>query len=212
MSNLTAEHYSVVGITGHPCVECGRALPILRRNADGYSCSFSITERMHIWEPGDNYYSFPSPMPIPPSCVRDGLINEQPVAIYAGEELFAICGIMPPADWQTKDGYYMTCESDSVVAETMNSWATLISDSIDCYMRHNWGKDALAIEHLRHLFDVLLCAAKGSNPLRIKGHVGWMLWRSKERVEQYFERWVKPEFNTITEEQFLERVKEFGKQ
>lgn len=50
MSNLTADDYSVVGITGHPCVECGRALPILRRNADGYSCSFSITERMHIWE------------------------------------------------------------------------------------------------------------------------------------------------------------------
>lgn len=89
----------IVGFNGKPLVECGRALPVARRKADGKHCVIDLTNgpenlQWYPQEVADEFANeqrwtlFGLPLNLPKKCVDETQsLVQQPMVVYTNQKL-----------------------------------------------------------------------------------------------------------------------------
>ena len=229
MSVLIAWNLDVAGLNGSPSVECGRALPIVRRKSDGLYAVFKtvVDPAALAWQSEEEAIAFADakrwarlqqPIPIPASCVSQdaGQVIRQPMMIHVDSRLLtaAALGARPesyrgePLQWGTVEGYpddlSAACGSAENVEALLDQWGTRLKERFDELFGRTSQK-----ESLKSIVNSMLCAAR-SRRLRWQAYLRLALVQSPETVEQTFRYFTKNEFPDVPWGAFLDQRKALG--
>ena len=220
--NSWSSELEIVGFNGKPLVECGRALPVARRKADGQHCVLDLTngpENLQ-WYPQEVGYQFAnehrwtlfgSPLNLPKKCFDETQsFVERPMVVYTNQRLldYADRQFLPEM-WNKEyliwkkltsshDDYQATCGTSSCIETLMNDWANGLLKRFDAMLRI--GRDN---EYLLRVADFALCAAI-DRPVRWEAYLRYSLAQKPDKVRRTFNSLIGREFKDVTWEDFIE--------
>src|SRR5271157_4343028 len=229
MTALISSGLEIVGLNGVPSVECGRSLPVVRRESDGmYSVLKTVTDPAALsWYDEEDAAAFAEskrwtklrePLPFPASCVsgEDGPLIRQPMMIHVATELLTAAGLSARPDsyrgesllWnpleQQHDEIRAACGSADSVEALLDEWGACLKKRFDEAYR-----DKAEEKSLKRIADYMLCAAR-SRTLRWQAYLRHALAQQPEGVEQTFKFFTKNEFPDVSWDRFLEEIKALG--
>ena len=218
------EDVDIVGFNGTPLVECGRALPGVRRRSDGMHRVLELARAggALAWHDADEadafvkakrWTRFRESLPLPRSCVgqSDGSLSCQPMIAYASLPFLDTVGqVVWPLQfqgqeltWHVLDGIgdiRAACAPDAPVQALLEDWAMLLKPRFDAM--HQGGSDRAS---LKKVADFMLCAAR-SRPLRWQAYLRFAACQEPERLRQTFDAFVRPEFPDATWQGYLDQI------
>ena len=220
--NFLYSEVEIVGFNGRPLVECGRALPVVRRISDGKYCVVDLqngAESLHWYgEAEANHYAsekrwtlFRSPLNVPKSCFTETQsMAVQPMVVYTNQRLLdnADRQFLPDL-WQDEyliwkkltnhpDDVQATSATFSTVATLMNHWAEGLLKRFDAMLR--LGRDH---EYLLRIADFALCAANDRSK-RWEAFLRYSIAQKPDKVRRTFDTMIGREFSSVTWEAFIE--------
>jgi len=230
MTALISSDLEIVGLNGVPSVECGRSLPVVRRESDGmYSVLKTVTDPAALsWYDEEDAAAFAEskrwtklrePLPFRASYVsgEDGPLIRQPMMIHVAIELLAAAGLSARPEthsgesllWnpleQQDDEIRAACCSADCVEALLDAWGACLKKRFDEAYLLKTEKASL-----KRITDYMLCAAR-SRTLRWQAYLRHALAQQPEGVEQTFKFFTKNEFPDVSWDRFLEEIKVLGK-
>jgi hypothetical protein len=226
MIDLRDEDLEIVGFNGKPLVECGRALPVARRQSDGMYCVLQLPregaplawhaeDEAEAYMKSERWTKFASPIVVSRVCFTEsnGRSAEQPMVIFADEGMLDTADRLPRPDsyndeclfWRRLAGYPDTiqaaCGSAEAVEQLLDDWARGLLRRFDAM--YHLGREP---GYLKRIADFALCAAK-SRTLRWKAYLRYASVQDADQVRRTFESFTHREFPNVTWEAFLDEVK-----
>lgn len=226
MSDLVVKDLEIVGFNGAPLVECGRALPVARRMADGAHSVLDLSDSASAlnWHSTDEAESFlasgrwtkfVAPILVPRSCCNgdNQCLASQPMVIYADESMLDTADRLPRPPMPS--GEYMiwrrleshpaaiqaACGSAATVESLLDDWAAALLKRFDAMYRI--GRDR---EYLKRIADFALCAARNKD-LRWRAFSYYATVQEPDRVRRTFDTFIHREFPGVSWDDFLQHVK-----
>jgi hypothetical protein len=153
MSDRRDEELEIVGFNGSPLVECGRALPVVRRPSDGMYCVLQSLpadspQSWHTEEEADAYASsgrwtrFLTPILVSPTCFsgNDGVPVGQLMVLFADEHMLDTADRLPRPSychdqqffWRGLVGHPDTIQAACGSAEAVEQLLDEIRHSLFC--------------------------------------------------------------------------------
>jgi len=225
MSDLRDEELEVVGFNGRPLVECGRALPVVRRPSHDMYCILPSPREgtplvWHTEDEADAYAKsgrwtrFASPIQLGRTCFAEsngGLVG-QLMVVYADEGMLDTADRLPRCNglddqrfaWRRLAGYPDTiqaaCGPAEAVEKLLDDWAGGLIRRFDAM--YHLGRDR---GYLKRIADFALCAAR-LRMLRWKAYLRYASVQDADQVRRTFESFTHREFPEATWEGFLSEV------
>ncbi|MHB1561691.1 MAG: hypothetical protein ACYC61_29935 [Isosphaeraceae bacterium] len=214
----------IVGFNGPPLVECGRALPVVRRRSDGMHCVLDLARAggalaWHDADEADDFVKakrwtrFGEPLHLPSSCTgqSNGSLSCQPMIVYATLPFLDTAGqVVWPVQFQ---GHGLTwldlegigeiraaCAPDATVHALLDDWAMGLKRRFDAM--HQSGSEPAS---LKRVADFMLVAAR-SRPLRWQAYLRFAAFQEPERLQRTFAAFVRPEFPDATWQGYLDEI------
>jgi hypothetical protein len=223
-AGVGTDDLEIVGFNGVPLVECGRALPIVRRKStdrffkllvrSGAAPALECGRReLEALSNEGRLTLFENPLPLPNRLtVESGEAARQPMVLCVSQTFLDAAGCFRPEQqkgeilvWQKLPGhepvFWVTCASETGVEHLLDFWASRFlpqADDLLAEWQADWAKAFQAA-------DLGLCAA-------IDRALRWRLWTryaaalawspEPERVRRTFDRLVRLEFPTCSWEDF----------
>ena len=225
-TGLIAGDLEVVGMNGAPLVQCGRALPVVRRKSDGMHCvlRFADADEPLAWHDqseadqladAGRWTPFDGALYLPKSCqpAQGGTVSSQPMIVYADEAMLDAADRLPRPPllageytiWRGLRGHrpeiQAACASEETAASLLNDWARALHRRFDAM--HRLGRDET---YLRHIADIALCAAS-ERSLRWKLYLRYATAQEHDRVRRTFDTFISREFPNVSWEDFIEELK-----
>jgi hypothetical protein len=215
----------IVGFNGTPHVDCGRALPVVRRKSDGRYCVLSsIDHRAQSWfhedevatmAMGQRWTQFREALALPSSCAagEDGWVARQPMVVYATRSVLDTAGrVTWPGEfngellfWRRLAERDDTVQGACLAAESaealLDDWASHLEKRYDALYRQSPDQSSL-----RRVADYMLCAAK-SRPRRWQAYLRYAMAQEPGRVQQTFDAFTRKEFPNVPWDSYLEQIK-----
>jgi hypothetical protein len=203
-------------------VECGRALPVARRNSDRSHCVVDLTsgvENLHWHTEAEanefvvqqRWTQFRSPLNMPTKCLGSHpSLAVQPMVVYTNQTLLDNADRQfLPESWDAEyliwkklnnfpDEYQATCGTSNTIASLMNHWADGLLGRFDAMVR--LGRDH---EYLLRIADFALCAATDRNK-RWEAYLRYSIAQQPDKVQRTFETMIKREFGGVTWDAFID--------
>lgn len=226
MNSLLARDIEIIGFNGLPLVDCGRALPVVRRKHDGAVCVLDLSRGSDSigWHNPDEAAEFlkskrwtalSKPPAIPKSCVDGslGTIATQPIVVFENEDLLDTAERIPRPDhldgeylmWQplgeAYPKYFAAVASGDAIEAMLNDWSTGLLNRFDAMI--GLGRDRA---DLKRIADFALCAAC-DRLLRWKAYLRYAATQEVDNVPRTFDRFIRPEFPKVSWEAFVEELK-----
>jgi hypothetical protein len=226
MSDWRDEELEIVGFNGRPLVECGRALPVVRRQSDRmYGILQSPQEDTPIaWHTEDEadafaksgrWTRFASPIRLARTCFSEsnGRLAGQLMVLFADEGMLDTADRLPRPNvhseqyfvWRRLAGYPETIQAACGPAESierlLDDWAQGLLRRFDAM--YHLGRDR---GYLKRIADLALCAAR-SRTLRWRAYLRYASVQDADQVRRTFESFTHREFPNVTWEAFLDEVK-----
>lgn len=228
-ADLAADDLEIVGFNGAPLVECGRALPVVRRKSTDRFFKLSIRSRMspalecdrqqlEAFSKEGRLTLFLRPLPLPDGLVaRPGDAPRQPLVLCVSQGFLDAVGCRRPGQhegekltWQELPGrelvFWVACASEAVAEHVLNSWASqllLRADDLLAQSEEHWGEALRSAD--RGLCAAVTPALRWRLYLRYAAAQAWS--PEPERPRRTFDHFVRPEFPTCSWEDFTQ---EFG--
>jgi hypothetical protein len=225
MNDRRDEKLEIVGFNGSPLVECGRALPIVRRPSDGMYCVLQSLpadspQSWHTEEEADAYASsgrwtkFVTPILLSPTCFsgNDGVPVGQLMVLFADEHMLDTADRLPRREyhhderfvWRRLAGHPDTiqaaCGSAEAVERLLDDWAQGLLRRFDAM--YHLGRDR---KYLKRIADLALCAAR-ARTLRWRAYLRYASVQDADQVRRTFESFTHREFPGTSWEAFLGEV------
>ena len=223
MIDVRHDDFEIVGFNGRPLVECGRALPVVRRQSDGRYCILQVLPEGSTtgWLSEDEadahtksgrWTKFADPIRLWFSESNGGLLD-QPMVVYADERLLDTADRLPRPDsyhserlyWRRlsdhDDAIQAACGSAATIEKLMDEWASGLLKRFDA-MYHLRRDPA----YLKRIADFALCAAR-ARTLRWRAYLRYASVQDPDRVQRTFETFTQREFPDLAWEVFLSEVK-----
>jgi len=226
MNGVRHDDFEIVGFNGRPLVECGRALPVVRRRSDGRYCVLQLQPEGSTtgWLSEDEASShtkagrwtkFASPILLGRTCFSesDGRLVGQLMVVYADERLLDTADRLPRPTLYSEEHLYWrhladygdaiqaACGSAATIEKLMDEWASGLLKRFDA-MYHFRREPA----YLKRIVDFALCAARARR-LRWKAYLRYAAVQDPDRVQRTFETFTHREFPDVAWEIFLNEVK-----
>jgi hypothetical protein len=222
---LSADNLEIVGFNGAPLVECGRALPIVRRKADNAYAVLDVRDCLMAgnWHSENEAELFASkgqwtrldkPLPVARSCCdTDGKrIVVQPMIVYADDSLLDAAD--RPARPALQSGEYLiwrklhgfsehihaACASAPAIETLLNRWGRGLLERFDAMYRTGERRD-----YLKRIADFALCASREPST-RWKAFLYYATVHEPERVQRMFDTFVKLEFPDADWDRFIKAL------
>jgi hypothetical protein len=226
MNDVRHDDFEIVGFNGRPLVECGRALPVVRRQSDGLYCILQVLpegasaawlseDEASTYAKSGRWTKFASPILLGQTCFSesDGRLVGQPMVVYADERLLDTADRLPRPDsyhserlyWRRlsdhDDAIQAACGSAATIEKLMDEWASGLSKRFDAM--YHLRRDPV---YLKRIADFALCSAR-SRMLRWKAYLRYASVQDPDRVQRTFETFTHREFPDVAWEVFLNEVK-----
>jgi hypothetical protein len=226
MSDWRDEELEIVGFNGRPLVECGRALPVVRRPSDRMHCILQspLEDTPIAWYTEDEadafaasgrWTKFASQIILGQTCFTesDGRFAGALMVVFADEGMLDTADRLPRPNayhdqrfgWRRLAGYPETiqaaCGSAEAIEQLLDDWAHGLLRRFDAM--YHLGRDP---EYLKRIADFALCAAR-SRTLRWKAYLRYASVQDPDQVRRSFESFTHREFPDATWEAFLYEVK-----
>jgi len=226
MNGTGNANLEIVGFNGSPVVECGRALAVARRKADGMHCVLESAgdgtasawydeEEAAAFAEARRWSRLREPLPLPRSCRPhpDGRLVRQPMMVFAAQALLDTVGRETwPAEFrgelflwgrleQYDDSIQAACGSAESVESLLDDWGMCLKKRYDA-MYHD-GRDRASCKRVA---DFMLCAAR-TRGLRWQAHLRYAMVQEPERLRQTFDAFTRNEFPSMPFEAYLEEIK-----
>jgi hypothetical protein len=225
MNQIGWDEIEIVGFNGAPLVECGRALPVARRNADGAHCVLDLLRpggELNWYAEGEaksyadaqRWTLFDNPINLPQSCVAAGEKEaaRQPMVVFVDDRLLDTADRVPhPHLWKNEyliwrhlkgqsSSIQAACASDAAVETLLDDWADGLLKRFDAMF-------PIDREHqyVCHVADFTLCAAR-SRTLRWKAYVRYALVQEADRVRRTFDSFTNQEFPDVPWDGFVREL------
>ncbi|MCO6459494.1 MAG: hypothetical protein J5I93_29630 [Pirellulaceae bacterium] len=221
----------IVGLNGAASVECGRALPIVRRKSDGAHAvlDLSVPDAPLTWYPEGQamdmlakgrWTRLASPLTVPYGC-RDATGRDlivQPMMVFADETLLDMADRLPhPVSFSEErltwrrlesrsDKVQAACASAPAVERLLDLWGDSLLQRFDAMFRAGRDRD-----YLRRIADFALCAARNKS-LRWKTFTYYATVQDADRVRSTFDKFIQREFPSADWGEFLDatsRLREY---
>jgi hypothetical protein len=226
MNGREKEMLEVVGFNGAPPVECGRALPVLRRTSDGRYCVLdSETQAVAAWFSEEEaiafanagrWTRFESPVPLARSdgAITSGQSTQPVMVIFADQSLLDYAG---RATWPVQahgeslrwchllgqaESIRAACAPAKIAEALLDEWADCLQRRYDAMYGAGGEQDVL-----KRTADYMLCAAK-TRAIRWQAYLRYALAQSPERVRQIFDMFTKNEFPDVPWQSYVDEIKD----
>jgi hypothetical protein len=226
MNSGKREILEVVGFNGAPSVECGRALPVVRRASDGmYSkleteiptaTTWFAEEEAIAFASAGRWTRFESPIPLASSWVSnpDGRPAQPLMVIFAAQSLLDYSG---RATWPAQvhgeflrwchlrgqaESIRAACARADIVESLLDDWAACLRNRYDATYGAGGEQDIL-----KRTADYMLCAAK-TRAIRWQAYIRYALAQSPDRVRQIFDMFTKNEFPDVPWQSYVDEIKD----
>src|SRR5712691_10015138 len=177
-TDLEADDLEIVGFNGVPRVECGRALPVVRRKATDRFFKLSVRpgaappqecdrQQLEAFSREGRLTLFAHPLPLPRELnVGAGDAFRQPMVLYVSQSFLDAAECSRPEQhegelltWQQLPGCqpvaWVACASEVVVEHLLDLWARRLLQGADDFLAQEKG----AWERALRMADLGLCAA-----------------------------------------------------
>jgi hypothetical protein len=223
---LRYDDFEVVGFNGAPLVECGRALPVVRRRSDQKHCVLRLpsADAPLAWfseaesaahARAKRWTMLDKPLNPPRSCAPGAgrQLTSQPMIVFVDEGLLDTADRVPRPDhwmdeyliWRCLDGYpdsfRAACLSAEAVEALLEDWAQGLLRRFDAMFRI--GQDR---PYLKRIADFALCAAR-TRASRWKAYVRYALSQEPDHVRRTFDSFTQRGFPNVSWEDFVGELK-----
>jgi hypothetical protein len=224
MNGREKEMLEIVGFNGAPSVECGRALPILRRASDGRYCvhesdtqaaaAWFSEEKASAFANAGRWTRFESPVPLARSngAISNGqstqpvmvIFAAQPVLDYAGRATWPVQVHGESLRWcrllGRPESIRAACAPAKIVEALLDEWANCLQRRYDAMYGAGGEQDVL-----KRTADYMLCAAK-TRAIRWQAYIRYALAQSPERVRPIFDTFTKSEFPDVPWQSYVDQM------
>ena len=226
MNGHEKEMLEIVGLNGAPSIECGRALPIVKRTSDGmYRVLESEIQAAATWFSEDEAIAFANAgrwtrfdgsIPFASSCGSgpDGRPAQPLMVIFAAQSLLDYTA---RATWPVRvrgeslrwchllgraESIRAACASAKTVEALLDEWANCLQKRYDAMYGAGGEQDVL-----KRTADYMLCAAK-TRAIRWQAYLRYALAQSPERVRQIFDTFTKNEFPDVPWQSYVDQMED----
>jgi hypothetical protein len=224
MNGHQKEMLEIVGFNGAPSVECGRALPILRRASDGMYCvletdfraatTWFAEEEAIAFASAGRWTEFESPVPLSRSdgASFDGQGMQPLMVIFAAQSLldYAAHATWPVQvrgeflRWRHFRGHAESiraaCARANIVESLLDDWATRLRNRYDASYGAGGEQDTL-----KRIADYMLCASK-NRALRWQAYLRYALAQAPDRLRPVFDTFTKSEFPAVPWQSYVDQM------
>jgi hypothetical protein len=221
-ADLRADDLEIVGFNGVPLVECGRALPVVRRKSTDRYFKVSVRPgaapalecdrpQLEAFSQEGRLTLLAHPLPLPKGLTAGpGDLPRQLMVLCVSQSFLDTADCSRPEKhegeplaWQQlparEPAVWVTCASEAAVEHLLNSWGhRLLQRTDDTLAQGDW-------ERSLRTADLGLCAAV-DRAIRWRLHVRYaaaQAWSPEpERVRRTFDNFVRREFPTWSWEDF----------
>jgi hypothetical protein len=224
MNGHQKEMLEIVGFNGAPSVECGRALPVLRRASDRMYCVLeSETQAAAAWFAEEEAIAFANagrwtrfdgPIPLASSwgSISDGRPAQPLMVIFAAQSLLDYAD---RTTWPVQvreeslhwchllgqiESIRAACAPAKIVEALLDEWANCLQRRFDAMYGAGGAQDVL-----KRTADYMLCAAK-TRAIRWQAYLRYSLAQSPERVRQIFDTFTKSEFPDVPWQTYVDQM------
>ena len=203
---IDVDDIEVIGLAGSTLVECGTALPIVRRRGDGMFCRLVVGPEPLQWLPGSEFDHLVSEGRISPFefpvLLPSSALSEQPLVLYVNQVFLEALNTALPADWKGMPCVWTPIRGETVFTSAaclpadkakavLNEMAETILERLDAGIPCNRNRDDNAA--LLQLTDFGLCAATDKN-LRWRLYLRYGAALPADRVFRTFVTFIQREF------------------
>jgi hypothetical protein len=226
MNGREKEMLEIVVFNGAPSVECGRALPIVRRASDGRYCvleteiqavaTWLSEEEAIAFAKAGRWTRFDCPIPLASSwgSGSDGRPAQPLMVIFAAQSLLDYAG---RATWPVQvhgeslrwcrllgrtGSIRAACAPAKIVEALLTEWANCLHGRYDAMYGAGGEHDVL-----KRTADYMLCAAK-TRASRWQAYIRYALAQSPERVRQIFDTFTNSEFPDVPWQSYVDQMED----